>query len=723
MILKELRIKNFRSYYGENIFEFKDGLTLIIGGNGDGKTTFFDALDWLFTTSVENKSDNNISEMRISELDSGESDTVSVTLIFEHDGEKILEKQFRFEKNEKGNVLTKDFSFQGYDCIGAERTIISGNTLLERCFDAVIRKYCLFKGESELNIFENEAALKTLVEKFSDIKKFEEFVDLSTEFEKKSDEAYKKELKTDDKVAKKAKELDSRLIDVNRRITDTRSDIKKQEEVASAYQIKVDTLERHQETSERYHEIKERLKSLKEKADKVRNFIFEDYNTKLLDEQWILCSFPEIFKEYQKKVSELSKQKRKQNEEFIEFRGKEKGKKEAIQELTALSNGAAHLPWYMPDNQTMQEMIDEEICKVCGRPAEKGTEAYNFMQEKLTQYIKNTEQKESQKDEDESEKPLFESRFIEELHNMSICLGGSNAKEVVNLRTEIKDKIEFVACRKIELAKFEEQIKDAEEEKQRLLIQSDGISEEILDKNFKDLKGFFEEKNRAEKRINDLNVSLKKLLEEKGMIDEEYGELTPVKGMVNLYSKVHVVFQKIMKAFEGAKKSNLRKFLTDLEGRSNEYLKFLNIDDFHGIVRIIETANDSACVKLFSSNGSFINAPNGALKTTMYMSVLFAISDLTTLKREVDYPLIFDAPTSSFESFKEDEFYNIIDKIKKQCIIVTKDLLDKDDKTGTRKLNESKINGLTCSVYRIEKRRPFNPSDLSTICTTSTQIK
>lgn len=45
MIIKELRIKNFRSYYGDNNrFVFSDGLTLIIGDNGDGKTTFFEAL-------------------------------------------------------------------------------------------------------------------------------------------------------------------------------------------------------------------------------------------------------------------------------------------------------------------------------------------------------------------------------------------------------------------------------------------------------------------------------------------------------------------------------------------------------------------------------------------------------------------------------------------------------------------------------------------------------
>ena len=42
MIIRRIEIENFRSYYGnENVFEFGDGLTLIIGDNGDGKSTFF----------------------------------------------------------------------------------------------------------------------------------------------------------------------------------------------------------------------------------------------------------------------------------------------------------------------------------------------------------------------------------------------------------------------------------------------------------------------------------------------------------------------------------------------------------------------------------------------------------------------------------------------------------------------------------------------------------
>lgn len=93
MIIKKIVITNFRSYYGENTFELSKGLTLIIGGNGDGKTTFFEALEWLLNTSLEIKELSNVSEMRKSELSIGEVDTMSVSMLFEHNGEKEVTKK------------------------------------------------------------------------------------------------------------------------------------------------------------------------------------------------------------------------------------------------------------------------------------------------------------------------------------------------------------------------------------------------------------------------------------------------------------------------------------------------------------------------------------------------------------------------------------------------------------------------------------------------------
>ena len=101
----------------------------------------------------------------------------------------------------------------------------------------------------------------------------------------------------------------------------------------------------------------------------------------------------------------------------------------------------------------------------------------------------------------------------------------------------------------------------------------------------------------------------------------------------------------------------------------------------------------------------------------MYISVLFAISDFTQEKRDEDYPLIFDAATSSFGDQKEDGFYNVINGIKKQCIIVTKDFMTKGE------VRHEDIAKLNCPVYRIKKADDFDPQDLSTVRTTVRIIK
>lgn len=95
MIINKIIIRNFRSYYGDNTFEFKDGLTLIIGDNGDGKTTFFEALEWLFNTSqTEDKTERVLSAKRKKELLDNETDSVRVVMYFksEGDSDKIVEK-------------------------------------------------------------------------------------------------------------------------------------------------------------------------------------------------------------------------------------------------------------------------------------------------------------------------------------------------------------------------------------------------------------------------------------------------------------------------------------------------------------------------------------------------------------------------------------------------------------------------------------------------------
>lgn len=722
MILKEVKIQNFRSYYGaDNNIQLSPGLTLILGDNGDGKTTFFEALEWLFNTAVDDRSETNISEKRKSELAVGEDDTVMVEIKFDHDGEKELIKSFKFEKRPDGSIYTSDFRFVGIENVGSERLSIDGKRLLERCFDAIVRKYCLFKGETELNIFNGETALQSLVDTFSDVRKFQEYVEMTTHFEEDSARVVEKEMKSDEKAAKQARSLQVDMTNAKKERDYLIGEIKTQEKAIEDYSTRLEVLERNQSACEQYQIIKQRITKKKDEINRLSAHVEVDYNTSLLDDAWILRSFLPILQEYQKKVAALSKEKRKLEAQDIEAKAKAKGAHEAIEQIQKLANGVAPLPWNLPDKDTMQEMIDEEVCKVCGRPAPKGSDAYNFMVEKLNQYLRKVEEEAKKRAAEVEAQPLFPNEFIDELRTRSIQMGGDSEKWVAHIATEIADRLAFIQSRKLEILNLKQQLQEAEDEKTRLLLQSQGLTEEMLEVSFSDFKGFSDRKNRAEIEKERLERELKDQKDLIRELEEQYAKIETDNTSIKIYQRVHTALKKIMEAFSNAKERNIQEFLQMLEEKANDYMEILNKNDFRGLIKIVRKIDGKAEIRLYSSNNTIIANPNQALKTTMYMSVLFAISNITTLKREEDYPLIFDAPTSSFGDIKEDVFYNIIDKIDKQCIIVTKDLLVKQGEEAV--LNEDKINELTCSVYRIKKKEGYDVLDLSTIQTTISKVK
>lgn len=384
-----------------------------------------------------------------------------------------------------------------------------------------------------------------------------------------------------------------------------------------------------------------------------------------------------------------------------------------------LNSGIPELPWYLPDQETMEEMIHDHVCKVCGSPAPEGSPAYEFMVNKLSVYKKHLEDKlklETAKAEIE-EKVLFKYNYVEEIHNLGIRLGGSTEADVVKIATDIEDRLALEEKFRADLQNLEEKKQETEDDKARLLIQAGNVSEELLQKDFSDIKSMFEQKGRAEQRLVILEKELEELTEQESEMRKRFNELNPQNGLVKVYRDVHRVLEEIAKAFKNAKKENLRRFLAALEECANDYLVKLSAKDFHGEIHLCQTVEESTEIKLFSSNGSEIKNPSGSQETVMYMSVLFAISDFTVLKRDENYPLIFDAATSSFGDSKEEGFYNVIDKLNKQCIIVTKDFITK----GQLRIHD--IDNLTCGVYRIKKADNFDSKNMATIRTIVEKVK
>ena len=400
------------------------------------------------------------------------------------------------------------------------------------CFEPVIRKYCLFKGESKLDVFQNDdTALKTLVDTFSGIRQYDKLVELTENFEQKSANAANRELQNDKKVSKQAKELNTELNDVLNDIQNIRKELDQKKISISEFTSKLELLEKNQETSERYKDFKERIKGLKDKRAKLAGLAMCEYSTNLLDEYWVLRSFPAIIKEFSAKVSALSKEKRRLDKQETERRAKEAGEREAIAKIQKLANDFVPLPWNLPDKETMQEMIDEEVCKVCGRSAPKGSEADDYMCDKLNDYLAHiTAEANKKADVTEEETPLFPNTFINELHARQIKLSGETEQEISQITYVISDRLEFVSKRKVELAAVDKQLQDLERELNDLLMQS-GLSPDFLDKSISDWTGFFEAKSRAVSRVAELETTLKFKESTRDEIREKLSKLEPINSM------------------------------------------------------------------------------------------------------------------------------------------------------------------------------------------------
>ena len=186
---------------------------------------------------------------------------------------------------------------------------------------------------------------------------------------------------------------------------------------------------------------------------------------------------------------------------------------------------------------------------------------------------------------------------------------------------------------------------------------------------------------------------------------------------------VNEFFRLFSDAIENTEASTYDEFLSRLAKEANVFLAQLNVDDFTGVIKIYLDRYNDLKIELQDKNGKLITNPNTSLLTTMHISILFAISELTRENRDAEYPLIFDAPTSSFDEGKDKAFYECLNtQVNKQCIVVTKSYLYKDG-NGEFVTDTKALSRLNCQKYRIKKQTGFDKLDITTIDTVVEEIK
>jgi DNA sulfur modification protein DndD len=712
MIIKKVSIQNYLCYYNVNDFDLSDGLNIILGENGEGKTKFFEALVWLFDGSND-ELDLLVSAKALEETVVGESFPVKVSITVEQNEEKkIITKSFLAKKKKANECSTSNYMLEGIEenMLG-ERVQVDGRNLLDRIFPFQIRKYSMFKGESELDIFKSEEALTNLINLFSDAKHYDKYSEKGAFLRDKAEKAVEESSKADKKNESLYKKLESEIQQLENEkhrctvfLTTTENEIKKLEgniQAAGSYVKNAAALDT----------INTRIKSIDDKITSLYRNIDENYTTSLFDQNWIAVNFESIHHEFAEKVKYLSAERRKQQSEFDKQKGIKEGEAKAKAELL---NNNIPLPVGIPSKAHMEEMLEAEFCKVCNREAPKDSEPHNFMMKRLKEYLTSQANKEEEKSEPEEQ--LYKNDYTNRLVNMSVS-HEDNLKNLRGVRSTIKELFQFNDARKKDIEELNEQLEKEKMERAKILGNSSIAEEKLIDvlKNYnvwqEDLKHRNKEQNDYNAKLKIAIVDLKAKRDEKDKID--------MKSANNFLIKTRAILRDIETIFNETKEIKFDEFIEKLQTKSNNFFSRINIDSFTGkIIFNTRISRSKTIVDIeLQEDGRTFYKPNQSLLTSMHISILFAISELASETREEKYPMIFDAPTSSFGENKSAEFLNLIYETKNQKILLIKDFLVTDKKAKTLSIKNEFEHVKRNKAIWVKLERPFDRQNLKTINT------
>lgn len=722
MKLQTLVIQNFKSYAGTQTFEFGDKLNLIIGNNGNGKTTVLDALGWLFNTEKEDSNLGYFSKYALKELKDGESVSCAVSLTFEHKGRKTIKKEWKVVKEDgRLNFWRPTYSAHEELESGERVPVNEPNKLLNECFESTLRKFCMFKGEGELsNYFDGNASVRsrdlaTLITSLSRLSEFDKYKKFAEEVSAHADKAWSSYESKDRKSKKQIQEKKQQLDKLKYKYDVLESKIARSEqEIAKCTEIII-KLEDTNEAREELRDIWEQITALQNRRADLRNQLDVKLNIKLLDDFWILKDYQPIFKELSTKLRKAKNVKQEEHDKEIEKKGEAKAKK-------AMAN---ILPWYLPTEDQLQQMLNEERCEVCGREAKKGSDAYIHMLHRLDEFRKKQEAAEAEAKASEKKEPLFKYEYLEEVEKLNIEYSGYGAKTVNERIKNIPVFLQNLQKRRDELLKVEAEIAELEAKKLDLLSQNELDEDELsISKSVSDYQTCIHQRGKEEGSVKVWKQERTSLELQIANLEDEINNTSSKDPELNLYGSVRGLLKIVVRAFEEGREKNAQQCVQRIQDRATAYLRRLGSTDFMGNIRLERSirrdssgnVHENVNIRLLDANEEPVSHPSESQKTVAFLAVLFALSDIAKEKRDNDYPLIFDAPTSSMDRGKELAFYATISDLDKQCIITTKDFLQDDGS-----LDEKMINQLHCTVFRIVKSEGMVASDQSTIRTVVSQ--
>lgn len=706
MIIKNINIKNFQSYYGETFLEFDKGLNLIIGNGGKGKSKLFNAFYWVLfgkiyitgigwcTTNGLPASSNKtmkrhefINKKALYECQDNNSVTCSVCIELEDDNGAL----YQIERSTRVNRITGsswDSAFSWdvpnsavkvtFDSLTGTRVLIDDDaeSKVSELFPSGIRGYIWFQGETldDLINFRKPENLKDAVKHISYFPYYEKLTAIVEKASTRIEGIETKKLREANKQNSEAKSIIIRIEYLREKIAteqEKAQTIRKQIEhiqvVLAEDEGKVSGLAKYSELVSKYEKCSLEISNINNELTEI-----DKKQREMLPSLWILRGTDNLISECKRIINERV-------EEVY-----------TAPEKKYLDN---------PSRAKLEEILNRDhVCFVCGSPVdEEHPHAVEYIKNRLKmqeQYLRDMEEYTSN-----MEASARFNMFLGKIHDYpdSLLVSLSTIDEQYQ---KMEDKVEQLQSkRRLKLEqkkKYDEEIEDIkrkhgvdprkEAEQFTTFDNTIKASRTNLEKKQRDLRAcedaisqYSEELSRKERELKGNNAI--------GVVTEV--EETEWKQISVCLSKICANVQ------EKARKELLHK----IEERANEFYERFTMHDkgYRGTVEI----GDDYSIK-------YDAGLNTSHEDRKKMSIINALLSLNQEALNAFYPFISDAPTSNFDLSTTHKYLIGIKDVFEQSIVMTKDVEIGSENYhnlyGQEKV--SRIYQLTSNIYRTEPGEP-----------------
>jgi DNA sulfur modification protein DndD len=722
MIIEKIELENFMCYAGKCSLEFKEGINVIIGDNGYGKSKLYDAFYWVMYDQVfvpEKKEFQNtkvvkskiISDKAKSDAKDGKVST-SVIITFhnmERDNVYILERKYTvtikdgkiIETNDSEfTIMKKELSYLTAKMVNDEdekRRIVS------YILPPQIKDYLWFQGEQVESIidFNKQDTLTKAINVLSSITRYDELKEIAVTAAKSGNNEYDREVKRlskdadrSDLLEKEKKRLEELIQDLLIDEKEARNNLSRAEERCETLLSKITDATKVSELQQRKRSILQQLKDLNDTLNEEQI----SFHRKMFRNKWVLKGTESLHSEFSNRF--LAYENRKL-EKAAEIKVKIASEDEIVKKLQT------RLPLDVPEPIYVQRMLDEEKCLVCDREAKTNSDAWKKIKELIDRPDKKLEP---------IEKELITKQNFTDDFKRLYQNGLALTHRIKEIDSDIKETLKRINGINTKIRESNKEMKRVEEDTQKLLSDTSQTAESA--------ENIIAEYSIQNKHVKDFSDKLNKITQQLEYnrcnlrnVNDQLKDLVTGEIPRWLIEKRDVLndFETIAETTRERVFSNL---IAQLEKEANNHYKAMTSGNksARGQIKLRRLPNGNYMPEIIDNNGIPLLGSNTSNLILVKLATIMAIISAKSNDGIVNfYTLITDAPTSVFGEDYTIGFCKTISKVYRQSIIMSKEFYKnqnlRNELLTNSEIKIGKVFTITPSIPETERN---NRNNLST---------